>query len=379
LGKGNLIEVSYPPRVAWFLTLEKSDNNTARKKNMTRLYEFELGKAARILVEELFGLKPGETMVITADTESNEQVVNATAQAVFAAGGKPVVLWLASPLGVGKAADSMLPEAVLVAALRSADAWVEYNNQWIFYSTAYDKVYKDDCALRHLCLVGMNPDMMVRCIGRINHPALKAFQDRLADLIKSSHHVRIASDAGTDIEFDNYPGRNVLCRDGYALTPGSHMMSGQMSWAPALETLNGTIVFDGSINPPTGLLDAPVCLTVKAGVVTKVEGSRQAQAFDAWLRGFNHPQMLRIAHSSLGFNPGARLTGDVAEDERIWGATEWGIGNIGKQLIPNGVPGPSHCDGICLNTSIWFDGVRFTKDGQLCLEEFIALEKVIRQ
>ena len=52
---------------------------------MAAQYEFELGKAARILVEELFGLKPGETMVITADTESNEAVVNATAQAVFAA------------------------------------------------------------------------------------------------------------------------------------------------------------------------------------------------------------------------------------------------------------------------------------------------------
>jgi len=273
----------------------------------------------------------------------------------------------------------MLPEEVLVAALRAADAWVEYNNQWIFYSTAYDRVYRDDCKLRHLCLVGMNPNMMVRCIGRVNHPALKKFQDRLADLIKAAKHVRIASEAGTDIEFDNFPGRNVLCRDGYALTPGSHMMSGQMSWSPSLETLNGTIVFDGSINPPTGLLDAPVRLTINAGEVAKVEGGRQAQAFDAWLRGFNHPQMLRIAHSSLGFNPGAKLTGDVAEDERIWGATEWGIGNIGKQLIPGGVPGPSHCDGICLNTSIWFDGVQFTRDGQLCLPEFIELEEAIRR
>ncbi len=345
---------------------------------MAAQYEFELGKAARILVEELFGLKPGETMVITADTESNEAVVNATAQAVFAAGGKPVVIWTASPLGVGKAADPMLPEEVLVAALRAADAWVEYNNQWIFYSTTYDRVYKDDVKLRHLCLVGMNPSMMVRCIGRVNHPALKKFQDKLTGLIKASRHIKITSEAGTDIEFDNFPGRNVLCRDGYSLTPGSHMMSGQFSWAPALETLNGTIVFDGSINPPTGLLDAPVRLTIEKGVVTRVEGGRQAEEFHAWLKSFGHPQMFRIAHSSLGFNPGARLTGDVAEDERIWGATEWGIGNIGKQLIPGGVMGPSHCDGICLNTSIWFDGVQFTDRGNLVQDEYIALEKAIR-
>jgi leucyl aminopeptidase (aminopeptidase T) len=221
----------------------------------------------------------------------------------------------------------------------------------------------------------MTPSMMVRCIGRINHPALKRFQDRVTELLKAAKHVRIASAAGTELEFDNAPGREILCRDGYATTPGSHMMSGQMSWSPALETINGTLVFDGSINPPVGLLDAPVRLGIRAGVVETIEGGRQAQQFAAWLRGFEHPQMMRVAHASLGFNPGARLTGDVAEDERIWGASEFGIGNIGKQLIPGGVPGPSHCDGICLNTSIWLDGRALTLDGQLCLPELAALAK----
>ena len=62
---------------------------------MPERYEFELGKAADILVNELFKLKEGETMVITADTESDERVVNATARAVFAAGGKPMVRGIA--------------------------------------------------------------------------------------------------------------------------------------------------------------------------------------------------------------------------------------------------------------------------------------------
>ena len=67
---------------------------------MSTLYEFELGKAAKILVEELFKLKAGEEFVITFDTESDMRVVEATARATFAAGAKPIVIWLASPLGV---------------------------------------------------------------------------------------------------------------------------------------------------------------------------------------------------------------------------------------------------------------------------------------
>lgn len=342
---------------------------------MPELYEYELGKASRILVEELFKLKPGETMIITADTESDPRVVDATARAAFAAGGKPMVIWLASPLGVGKAADPMLPGEALTAALRAADAWVEFNNKWIFYSSVYDNVYKDSCKLRHLCLVGMNASMMVRCIGRINHPVLKSFQDKVTELLKNTRHVRMTTPAGEEIEFDNVPERNVLCRDGYADTPGSHMMSGQISWAPDLDTLNGTIVFDGSVNPPLGLLKEPIRLKVERGTIVEIEGGKEAREFKAWLESFKHPQMFRIAHASLGFNPGAKLTGDVCEDERIWGATEWGIGNVGAQLIPGGIPGPSHCDGISLNTSIWFDGKPFTLEGQLQMPEFIELAR----
>ncbi len=36
------------------------------------------------------------------------------------------------------------------------------------------------------------------------------------------------------------------------------MLIGQIGWAPEFETINGVIVADGSINPPCGIVDAPV-------------------------------------------------------------------------------------------------------------------------
>ncbi|GAI65023.1 unnamed protein product, partial [marine sediment metagenome] len=36
-----------------------------------------------------------------------------------------------------------------------------------------------------------------------------------------------------------------------------------------------------------------------------------------WLNSFNDPGMLGLAHASWGFNPGAKLTGDIVEDERV--------------------------------------------------------------
>ena len=333
---------------------------------MSYYYEYELGKAAKILCEDLFKLKPGETIIITADTESDKRVVDATATAAFACDAKPMVIYTASPLGVGKAADPMLPLESLTAALLKADAWVEFNKKYLLYSTPYDIAMKENKKLRHLCLGGMNVDLMVRNIGRVDYPNLENFLKLVTQKNLSAKHMRITTPAGTDVEFNNEPGRKVTMRVGYAHTPGSHMMAGQIGLCPNFESINGTIVFDGSLVPPiVGILKEPVRLTIKKGEIVKVEGGKEATEYERWLKSFNHPQMLKLAHMSYGFNPGARLTGDILEDERVWGATEWGLGSVRDKYVPGGISAPSHSDGICLNSSVWLDGIQIMDKGQL--------------
>ena len=339
-------------------------------------YEYELARAAHKLVSELFKLKPGETFVVTADTESDPRVVEATAAAAFAVGAKPLVVWNASPLGVAKAADPMLPGEALTGVLSAADAWCEYNNKWIFYSTTYEKVMKANKKLRHTCYVGMNVDMMVRVIGRVDVPTLAKYQEKLTSMTKAAKHCRMTTPAGGDVEFDMNPTVPMLFEVGYADTPGSHMLSGQIGWSPVFESINGAIAFDGSINPPIGLVKEPVILHVRKGKVEKIEGGEDARVFESWLKSFNHPRMLRIAHVCYGCNPGAKLTGDVVEDERVWGVTEWGVGYVGS-ILTGGEPidAPSHSDGICLNTSVWLDGKQIWDEGKAVDPELAELAK----
>ena len=340
------------------------------------LYEYELGKAADIVARDLFALKPGETFVITADTESNPDVVNATARAAFSLGAKPMVIWTASPLGVGEAADPMLPVEALTGALKGADAWVEYNNQWLLYSTPYNVAMKQNKKLRHLNLVGMNPDMMIRCIGRIDFATLQEFQETFSAMLTETKHVRITTPAGEDLELEHKPGIPIRCRMGYAHKPGSEMLAGQISSTPDFDSINGTIVFDGSLVPPCGKLEEPIRLTINAGTIVKVDGGVQAREFETWMNGFNHPQMKRLAHLSYGVNPGARLTGDIVEDERVWGSTEWGIGSVPGTIVPpDGFPAPSHCDGICMNSSVWLDGEQVLDTGTFIEPQLVQLAK----
>jgi len=334
---------------------------------MAKYYEYELGKAAKILCEELFKLKLGETVIITADTECDERVINATATAAFACGAKPMVIYTASPLVKGKAGETQLPFEALTAALLKADALVEFNNKGLMNTTIYETAVRENKKLRYMCLMGgADVGLIVRNIGRVDYPNLEKFMKLVTQKTMAAKHMRITTPGGTDVEFDNEPGRDVNMDVGYADTPGSHMMGGQIGWSPNFESINGTIVFDGSISP-LGLLKEPVRLTITKGEIVKFEGGEQATEYEKWLKSFNnHPQMLKLAHVCYGFGPQARLTGVALEDERVWGGTEWGIGNVIAVLAPpNGIYGPSHSDGICLNSSVWLDGVQIMDKGQL--------------
>ena len=343
---------------------------------MPEYLELELAKAADVLVRELFKLKEGESFLITIDTESDWRVAEATARAAETVGAKVAVIWHTAPPGYGKVADPYLPDP-LKAAIPNCDAWVEFNYEWLLYSTPWEEAIKTN-RVRYLCLVGMDAPMMVRCIGKVNFPVLREFQNKISEMTHKAKHMRITTPAGTDVEFDNDPKRPIT-NELFADTPGPHFLLGQIGWAPIEESINGVIVFDGSFSgggeANLGVLREPIKLTVKEGKIVKVEGGAEAKFVEKWLASFNDPNMYNMAHVCYGFNPGAKLTGVCLEDERVWGSTEWGIGYQGPMFKGKAGPAASHADGICLNSSVWLDDELIMQEGKIIHPELKELAK----
>jgi 2,5-dihydroxypyridine 5,6-dioxygenase len=345
---------------------------------MIEHYEFELGKAAHKIASELFKLRPGETFVVTADTESDARVVNAVAAAAFTVGAKPMVIWTPTPEGVGKAADPMLPVEALTATLQVADAWVEFNNKYLLYSTPFEVAERENKKLRYMNLSGLTVDTLVRTIGRVDITTLKQFQDKLAAMLKAAKQIRLTSPAGEDVQMEFDPQTPIVSDVGFADVPGPHFLAGQLTSGYS-DSVNGLIVFDGSVVPPIGIVKEPVKLHVTKGRVEKIEGGKDALALETWLKSFNDPGMFRVAHLSFGLNPGANLTGSIVEDERVWGGTEWGIGYVGPDLTRDGkpIPAASHTDGTCLNTSVWLDGLQIFDKGKVTHRDLVRLAKAL--
>ncbi len=346
---------------------------------MPSYLSLELSVAAYKLVKEILKIDKNEEVIITADSGSDWNVVESIAKAALQVGAKPLVAWYSMPRGVGKAADPYIPLKSLESLLLSADVWIELNKAWLLYSTPYEKALKENKKLRYMCLVGMDTDMAVRTIGYVDVETLYEFQRRLAEITKRARHMKITSPAGMDIEFENDPKRPIFV-EGEVQGPGEYMLFGQVDWAPIEDSINGIIVFDGSVWPPEelGLLKEPIKLHIKEGVVVKIEGGSEAKIFKSWLESFNDPNMFNVAHISYGCNPGAKLTGNILEDERVWGVVEWGLGFQSPSFKGKAGPAASHTDGISLSPTVWADGEKVIEKGEYVHPDLINLAKKLR-
>lgn len=342
---------------------------------MAESLDLELAKAAQILAKDMVRVKAGEEVLIYADTESDWRTVEVTSRAVHSMGGRVAVMRYPAPRGVAEAADPDIPGA-LSAAMSNCDIIIEFSNKYLLYSTPWKKAMETH-RVRYLCLSGMTAEMMVRCIGGVDLSVLAKFQEKIAELTAKARRMRITTPAGTEVQFENDSKRPIFCEGVVTDKPGEYMLIGQVDWAPIEETINGVIAFDGSVWPPEelGLLANPILLEVREGRVVKVKGGREARAFEKWLASFNDPAMYNVVHISYGCNPGAKLSGYIVEDERVWGCVEWGLGHQAESFNGKAGPAGSHTDGICLDSSIWMDEVQISKEGGFMHPELSPLAK----
>ena len=139
------------------------------------MVDSKLQMSAEVLVKDLLKVKEGEVFVITADTLTDPDVIEAIDRTAQCAGAKVLLALTPSPDGVSLAADKDLAVDVMSEMLAHADVWVELNVRWLLYSSPYYYAKKNNPRLRHMCLTGTNADTLIRCVGQVNYPKMREF------------------------------------------------------------------------------------------------------------------------------------------------------------------------------------------------------------
>ena len=320
---------------------------------------FEVTNAALKLVRDFMLVKEGENVVITADTSADFRVVEAVAGAAYSVGANPVIIHYPTS---GKAFEE--PIRPVADAVEHADVWIELAYYCSMHTPCFKKALENGA--RFTCLNGMDVIMLVNTVGRVNYDVLIEFGEYLTDKVHRSNEVIVTDKNGTNLVGYNQ-GRGVKHSGQRATKKGYPvMLGGQVSWCPVEETINGKLIFDSALFPPDtlGLLNSNVELTLEKGVVTKIEGGKDAAIFEKWLSKFNDPNMFRLAHYSIGFNPGVtKPSGRIVEDERLFGCIEMGIGSQGASLMGACWDAASHTDGIVSKPTILLDGYKLEENG----------------
>lgn len=342
----------------------------SRIESRPEYLNLEAPLGARKLIEEIMLVKKGESVVITADTASDQRVVDLTAAAAHAAGAQPVVIRY--PTSQTSAVE---PAAPIAAAIAAADVWIEFQLGYIMHSDAFRAALANGA--RYINLTGMDVQMLVDTVGRVDYQAVTDLGWALVRLLEKAENIRITSPAGTDVSA-RIGGRPINLRGLPATEPGqSVMLSGQISFNPLEETQNGTVVYDGGCWPPNelGLVRSPIVCEVKNGVITSIEGpGNDAAIFKNWMAALDDPNMYRLAHWSLGFNPGVpQLTGRIVEDERVFGTVEFGMGTKGAWIGGEPWAAAAHTDASMNLPSIYLDGEPLEVDGKYVHPEIVAI------
>jgi leucyl aminopeptidase (aminopeptidase T) len=140
------------------------------------------------------------------------------------------------------------------------------------------------------------------------------------------------------------------------------------SIAPVEDTIQGTIVVDGTMDTPINQVSTPVTLRLEKGVITAIEGGADADAFRSRLESTGDPKAFHLCHFNVGLNPRARLGYRMMQDEMVVGAVTFGFG--AQDPIFEGTVGLAkmHSDVVLTSAAIILDGVVMCENNKLNAE-----------
>ena len=331
--------------------------------------ETRLAVAANFIVRDFMGVKPGEQMVITADTATDPRAVQALLEAGKVQKARVAVLTIPQVPFQGALADPYIPESV-AAAVKHCDVWLDITFPYIAGSKMHAEAMKQNRA-RCLQFHDLDAGGISRLFAGVDFNRLFDLQEAVDGVVNRSvgKTCRVTNAAGTDLTFTI--GRPATKKIRRIDQPGTYTPPGSAVIYPEIESVRGTVVLDAAFHEYFTLLRSQIRMKVNGPIQEVSGGGTDLKVMDRALRRAGGGKYGSIIHFSHGFHPAARFHGgSFIESIRAVGCDAIGLG------VPWWVPGggENHPDGVVTMQSMWIDGTPIVKDGALALPELAALE-----
>ncbi len=314
----------------------------------------DLDSAVRTVVRQCMGVTAGEEVLVVCNPVTEE--IGALMRIEAQGDGADATLAVISE----RETHAAEPPRPVAAAMAAADVVLAPTIQSLSHTAA--RKAASDAGVRIATLPGVTEEMLARLMnGDLDEMRRRGWA--IVNALNSGSQVRITCGHGSDLTF-SIEGRTGIVDAGELSARGAfgNLPCGEGFIAPVEGTAAGTLVVDGSI-AAIGLVESPVRLSVEGGHLIGATGDEGARLME--LLTPHGPDGSNVAELGIGTNEEAILTGNILEDEKIFGTAHVAFG--ASAGIGGTVQVPVHLDVVVKEPTVEIDGEAILGGGELLI------------
>ena len=314
----------------------------------------DLDRAVKTVVRQCMGVSPGEDVLVICNPVTEE--IGALMRIEAQGDGADATLAVISERDTAAAE----PPRAVAAAMAAADVVLAPTIQSLSHTAARKAASEEGVR------IGTLPGVTEEMLGRLMGADLEDLRRRgwaVVTALNSGSEARITCRHGSDLRI-GLEGRRGIVDAGELSSRGAfgNLPCGEGFIAPLEGTTEGTLVVDGSI-AGVGLLETPVALTVREGHLVETNGEGGEVLME--LLTPHGDDGTNVAELGIGTNEEALLTGNILEDEKIFGTCHVAFG--ASAAIGGTVQVPVHLDCVVLEPTVEVDGETIVSGGELLI------------
>ena len=318
--------------------------------------------SARSVIRTCLQIRPFEPVLIVTDPESS-----AIGRALYEAAAEVTdrTLMMMMPTSHKKGSE---PPDYVAELMRKQDVVILATKSSLTHTKARINASRTG-RTRIISMPGINENMFSIGGMTADYNALQKEIAGLASIFRRKRDVRVTSPGGTDIRF-SIGAKWRTDDNGICNRPGQvmNLPSGRVFVFPKEDTMNGTIVIDGSWEG--NLIQEPIIMEVENGIVTNISESEISENINSIFEEVSKPLnkskaalVKTVAEFGFGMNSRAKVVGNLLEDQVVRGAAHFVLGdnsayggknNIGLQMR-----------GVILKPTIELQDIDLVKDGKI--------------
>ncbi|HEV2357945.1 MAG TPA: leucyl aminopeptidase [bacterium] len=321
----------------------------------------EMLPAARKVVCKLLAVKPGEEVVVIADSDTDTAMVYAIVGTLKDVGAEYSLAFIPNRAGIRnhdltKFVDQGLEAADVVIGITTASP-----------AGAYAKriaQLKNAGRLRSMSMVLRDYEDWTGGAASADYDGIRDRGNRLGEIWARGKELRLTSPAGTEFHA-RIEGEKLEPNLGFATQAGeaAAFPDGEQSQMPTEGTAQGVIVIDGPLFR-FGIPQRPLVFHVEEGRVRSIDGTGNVAERIRRLLA-THRNADNVAEIGVGLNDGAEFNGRFEEEKKALGTVHVALGD--NISYGGTVACTLHMDMVLYNPTLRIDSRVVLEGGKLTI------------